>query len=264
VAIASVGEFAVLGYESSYTTATNGSDLQDFASTFEGTRFRYLASGVHELLLPMFEWSALGSGFTLSKNFTFHSVSEGGTSGKGFYLSLLRPDAPDLPLSYSGFGTWYLHTQVLTSTGRRRNIDGRFAYGVATPTGQLPAAGTATYQGFGDFDGYATPSPIVASIDFATGHVEGTITPTYNDGAGGIFAAPALSFFGTLPSGGGLVSVELSLPGGRSGTLELQFAGPAAQELIFRFRGTIADPVTAGFSNAEISAVGVGAARRSG
>lgn len=238
-AIAQVGEFTVLGYEASFSTATNTNDRQDFTENFEGTRFRYLASGVHELLLPMFEWSRLGTAFS-SGTFTFSTqeVLEPG-GAKSFLLTMLIPGAGVLPLSHTGFATWYSNRQIVTAAGRELHISGSFAYGVATSPGNLPTSGMMTYQGFGDLEGYGTPSPFSATVDFSTGRIDGKITPIFTEFGGGEVNAGTFDFSAALAAGSTAVTVDLPLANGKTGKLEIQFTGPAGEELMFRFRGAV-------------------------
>lgn len=259
-AITLVGEFSVLGYELSYTTtAINGNDRQDVLETFDGTRFRYLASGTHQLLLPLFEWTPLGAAF-VDGAFSVQNVVEPG-GAKSYQLTMLIPGVSQLPLSYTGFASWYLNRLVLTSSGRQLHLTGKFAYGVATPAGSLPLTGGVTYRGFGDFEGYGNPSPTDLMVDYATGQIAGQITPHFSDFGGGPSIPPGtLTFAGVLPHGSSAATADVQLPNGKVGKIDIQFTGPGGEELMFRFRGII--PCTP--AGGECVEVASGAARRNG
>lgn len=241
-AIQQVGEFAVLGYTKSYNTKADGSDAQDIVETFEGTRFRYLASGVHEVLFPLSEWSPLGTA-SRSGNSPFSSMSVNEPNGaKGFFLLMLIPKVAELPLSHTGFATWYANRGTQLSGGRIMQLTGSFAYGVATTPGELPSMGSKTFKGFGDLEGYGVTSPLQVTVDFATGKLTGTITPTFADWGGGTTPSGPYSFSGVLTAGATSVALDIALPGGKTGRIELVFTGPTGEEMMIRFRGDIPCP----------------------
>ncbi|HUQ12846.1 MAG TPA: hypothetical protein VM055_01040 [Novosphingobium sp.] len=255
-AIARVGEFAVLGYEMSYTVLPNGNDRQDVTEYFDGTRFRYLAEGVHELLLPQFEWSRLGSASLDTGLFSVQEVAEPG-GAKSFLLSMLVPGVKSLPLNHTGFATWYLTRTVPAPSGRLLYLFGGFAYGVATLPANMPNTGTVTYNGFGDVDGYGSTSPVLVIVDFATRRVEGRIVPTFTEFGGGQSVSGTFGFVGTLPAGANAMTADVTLANGKTGKIEIAFTGPKAEELMFRFRGTI--PCLS-FNNGDCAVVFPGAA----
>ncbi|RYG87483.1 MAG: hypothetical protein EON59_07275 [Alphaproteobacteria bacterium] len=239
MAIEQVGEFAVLGYAKSYTTRADGSDTQDFAEFFEGTRFRFLASGIHELLIPTSEWSPLGNA-TRNVASLFSTVSVAEPSGqKGFATLMLIPQIKALALSHTGFATWYANQGTALANGRTLQLSGGFSYGVVTAPGGLPGTGTKTFKGFGDLEGYGVSSPLEVTVDFATGRLTGKITPTFLEFGGSERPVGPYSFAGSVAAGALSAAVDVALPNGKTGRIDIVFTGPAAEEMMVRFRGTI-------------------------
>lgn len=245
-ALTAVGDFAVLGASHRSTTEANGSGARDVVDQFEGIGFRYLASGVHELLIPGFDWGQLGGATSFDPAFSTSSVS-GVTAGEPFRYSarLLVPGDRNslLPLAYTGLALWEAGRFSRTQPNLIEQNSGGFAYGVPTLIGSLPLSGTTTYRGLVYDSGYGDTGALELSIDFASGAVSGFIAPTLNDGIGGIATIGRFSFGATVLRGATSFTLPVPIPAtGQTGEIAVRFTGPEAQEVMIRFTGAVRDP----------------------
>ena len=167
-----------------------------------------------------------------------------GASAFTYTLQLLIPGSSNslLPLSFTSVGNWSAGAQSPTDPTKSDQNYGLFAYGVPTLASAVPRTGTVRYRGF-VFDGYNTPGELDLTIDYATGQVQGSVTPTFNDGAGGISSLMKFPFSGVLPAGTSAFRLTFPVDSpSRTGTLDVQLTGPAAEELMARWSATVVNP----------------------
>jgi len=148
-------------------------------------------------------------------------------------------------LQYSALLEWFTDTS-----------SGFSAIGIATPPGNVPVAGSATYTGsilgrssepyFNKWEGEWIPGTIGGNINlsfnFSSGALSGTINPTLYLATS--YTLPSLSFTDTIHAAGstsfsGRFDTALAGQNSFSGL----FTGPAAQELIGNFAFPYASPV---------------------
>jgi hypothetical protein len=237
-------DFAVLGYAMTGTTLANGSGPITLQN--DGVSFRYIAQPPHhEIMIPGRDWGVVGPSTAVSNGFSGHRVTIGtGPSAFAYELHLLFPGQsnPVLPLTYTSLGFWQASSPNQADPSKTDQSFGGFAYGVATPAGDLPRSGTATYRGV-LFDGYQTPGTVDLTIDFARREVSGTIEPFFNDGIGGIGSGGRFAVSASFPAGTSGFEVNFPIGStGRAGTVKVQLTGPAAQELMLRWSASIQVP----------------------
>ena len=235
----------MLGYSITGITSSSGSGT--LVQQPGGVAFRYLGSqDRHELMIPGRDWGVLGAPSTLgSYPFSFQRVTIGTGASAFTYdlnLFLLGEKNALLPLAYTSYGSWAASAiSPLDSTKTDQNY-GAFAYGVPTAESGVPRTGIGRFEGY-VFDGYDTPGDVVVTIDFATGQVTGSIKPSFNDGLGGIGSPGAIPFTGSIQPGASAFEVSFPVGStGRTGLLEVQLTGPAAEELMLRWSATIVVP----------------------
>lgn len=234
----------MLGYANTGTTRADGSGPLTMQN--DGVSFRHIAQPPrHEIMIPGREWGVVGPSIGVFGGFSDHRVTVGtGPSAYTYELHLLFPGQsnPVLPLTYTSLGFWQASSPNQADPSKIDQSFGGFAYGVATPAGDLPGTGTATYRGV-LFDSYQTPGTMDLTVDFATREVSGTVEPFFNDGIGGIGSGGKFAVAASFPAG--TSGLELSFPigsTGRTGTIKVQFTGPAAQELMLRWSASIQVP----------------------
>jgi hypothetical protein len=149
-------------------------------------------------------------------------------------------------LQYSALLEWFNDT-----------TSGYSAIGIATPAGNIPITGSASYVGsilgasseshFNHFDALFESDiiggPINLSFNFAAGTLSGRIDPTLTV-EGAVTALPSLSFTNTVFSSGSTVfsgAFSTSLPGQNS--FSGLFTGPNAEEVIGNFAFPYTSPV---------------------
>lgn len=243
-ALTQIQDFAVLGYSVTGTTSANGSG--QLVQQNDGIAFRYIAShSGHEFMIPGRDWGVVGPSTSVFGGFSYHRVTVGTGSAAFVYdLHLFFPGQsnPVLPLVFTSFGSWSGSSVNQSNPAKFDQSFGSFAYGVPTLAAALPGSGIASYRGV-LFDGYDTPGTIDLTIDFGKREASGTIEPFFNDGIGGIGSGGKFPLSASFPAG--VSGFELNFPigsTGRTGTVKLQFTGPAAEELMLRWSASIAVP----------------------
>ena len=181
-----------------------------------------------------------------------YEVQVGGTLAKiaptvaGPYAQigdLIASDGSKLPYSIealSGFD--YTRLGHLTSIAPLGSPT-YFAFGVATPSGAVPTAGTATYDA--TIDGHAGSWPVYGTaqfqFDFGAGALSGFMDPHTN----GPMESPALpryNFTQTIFSVGNTnFSGSFDVTGPTPSSFQGQFTGPQAQELMATFTAPFLD-----------------------
>lgn len=237
-------DFAVLGYSVTGTTARDGSGPT--SQQPGGVAFRYVASQArHEIQIPGRDWGVLGVPIVAGANFSTQRVTVGtGASAFVYDLRLFVPGDRNqaLPLTYTSYGSWAASAIRESDPTKIDQNFGSFAYGVPTPAAGVPRTGTAQYRGI-VFDSYDTAGVALLSIDFGTGRVSGSIEPLFNDGIGGIGPGGTYPVSGSIQPGVAAFQVNFQIGStGRSGLLEVQFTGPNAEELMFRWGASIQVP----------------------
>ncbi|HEX8414111.1 MAG TPA: hypothetical protein VF637_09525 [Sphingomicrobium sp.] len=162
------------------------------------------------------------------------------------YLALYRPDvafsgpAATGPISpiLSGAAGWQ-HT-VKGPTSRRTRLN-YFAYGIATPVGEMPRSGVVKFTLLGSSN-YASDEQLyfctqgdTLTVDFGTGTIQGPLVAL---GQGLLSSSWGGVYFSTISGSinGNSVSAPLPSPGG-VGQFRLIFTGPNAEELILAYVG---------------------------
>lgn len=140
-------------------------------------------------------------------------------------------------LQYTSFGVWLeaSATGVLSGSSERISGAGGFVIGDATPVGDMPEGGSASYRGRTvgvELDGDSPARPLsgdfTANVDFARGVISATA-----DLAGAVDGAP----FGTIAmdslgiAGNSFSGTARTIDGRLNGSVEGGFAGPSASEL---------------------------------
>lgn len=171
---------------------------------------------------------------------TLHSsVSDvsGSTPGSVQPVKVVLDWPADSSFSYTSFGDWL--GPVAAAGGRGDN--GIFAYGIPTAIGDVPAVGTATYNG--TVHGFTTAGygedvwgSVHMDVDFASGALTGALNLSYSDGWDPHELAP-LTFRDTVYASGGTIFSGSFAQGGipLDGAFSGRFTGPGAAEAMASF-----------------------------
>jgi hypothetical protein len=231
------GEFASVGVSASATSTGSGSAKTFGAlssSDAEQVHIRYSSAGFYEIEMPGKNWERLviAHNATPQDPATFNYFQPQSAPVNGAYL--ITSVAKTKGYNYSEMATWW--------DGADRF--GEVAFGEATPAGQVPLTGAATYQGlvsgtsdvigFDSFDGHfnvPVSGSVDLSFDFAKGTLAGSMTVALMDSTStdlGTFAFTNTVFApgSTTYSG----KFDSSDPG--QNFFLGQFTGPNAQETI--------------------------------
>jgi hypothetical protein len=195
---------------------------------------RYASGGYYEIEMPGASWEKLGFAQGVipadpSQAMDFQPESEPQT---GAHL-LIRNSRND-GYQYSELGLWYDGSQV-----------GELAFGAATPSGQVPTTGSATYDGVvhgmsdvvvsDAFDGsFRAPvdGSVQLSFDFAKGSLDGSMTLFLTDGLHAV-ALGTSDFTNTAYSAGSTsYSGQFVTSAAGQNYFLGQFTGPNAEETI--------------------------------
>jgi hypothetical protein len=207
-----------------YATVGVTSGLSSAAS--DQPQFRYNAAGYYELQVPGGTWDKLvfPSNVVPADPATFNNfVTKDGAS---VFINMSRLNG----YLYSELGNW-------TSPGK----SGVIAFGSATPTGQVPTAGSASYNGtvigtsdvygYNFFEGrYQAPvsGTVQLNFDFARATLQGAMDISVDGGEVGSFAFTNTVFSAASNSYSGSFATSAA---GQNFFLG-QFTGPNAQETI--------------------------------
>jgi hypothetical protein len=139
-------------------------------------------------------------------------------------------------LSYASYGIWLESNAVSVLAGSSNQVTrvSSFVVGNATPVGDMPGSGSATYRGQAvavELNGNASPrtlsGPLNATADFASGQVTATADLT-GSADGSSFGRVSMS---NLAISGNTFSGSATSSAGHTGSAEGGFAGPSAVEL---------------------------------
>ena len=239
------GDFATLGWAFRYTTDRDGSNPRgstepDAAAPIE---IGYVATAnAYEMRLPDVSRGRLAFAFPAT-NFT--SLRLPWPGAPDIAVLLYRPGAgnTELALSFTSLGSWSA-TRPDPADPTRFDLNfGDFTYGVPTPPAAVPASGTRQYGGiaYGGGIGFITGTADL-TIDFATGTVTGALAPMINDGVGSIAGSGRYELDAARISADGRLSGQFRGSAGVQGTFEGRLTGPAAEEMMVRWRGEFFDP----------------------
>lgn len=226
---------------------------QDFAAFTSGDRLqiRYDAqTRTYEIMAPGTGWAALYDDPSFAPG-EYHTP--GPMQDLGHIYASTRPDHPDPALRYhhSSLASWtYL-------PGEAGATSGIIAFGTATPAGQVPVTGSASYlgtiqgsasiratSGWGDSERAPIGGGVSLQFDFGNGALTGQIRPTLDCDCDPI-AFPTLDFSDTVFGVGSRTfsgRFDTGVIGGNS--FSGLFTGPNAEELIgewafpFMFEGS--------------------------
>lgn len=189
-----------------------------------------------------------------------------GSLGNGTYreadVLVLRPDNPELELTYSsliGYGAFDYGYPLGSSPF------GWLAFGVPTAEGAVPVTGSASYTALArgsDVDRNGMISGIASLLfSFGSGDLSGHLDLDYSPfgGMGEAYSLGRFEFSNTVYSSGSTTySGELTQAGLANGSFSGQFTGPAAEELIGQWSAPFVDPI----SNATSTMIGAWVGRR--
>jgi hypothetical protein len=139
-------------------------------------------------------------------------------------------------LSYTSYGIWLESSAVSVLAGSSNEVTrvSSFVVGDATPVGDMPTSGSASYRGEAvaiELRGGASPRPLSgplnATADFGTGRVTATADLT-GSADGSSFGRVSMS---SLAISGNTFSGSATSSSGHAGSATGGFAGPAAVEL---------------------------------
>jgi hypothetical protein len=139
-------------------------------------------------------------------------------------------------LSHTSYGIWLESSAVSVLAGSSNEVTrvSSFVVGNATPAGDMPTSGSATYRGEAvavELRGGASPRPLSgplnATADFGTGRVTATadLTGSADGSSFGRVSMSNLAISGNAFSGSAISS------SGHAGVAQGGFAGPAAVEV---------------------------------
>lgn len=221
-------DLAIVGYESS--AGTNAT------LTADGFSARYdAASGYYIFDLPSTQPGKFSAKDTFPESWDGPLVDDSNHKQLD-NLYVRNPASSDLQLTYT--------TIAFSGSGPGKPF-GFEAFGVATSAGAVPTTGSASYTAQligGDANtGNNTISiggTATLSFDFAGGTLAGHLDPTQGDGWGNIISMGRYDFVNTIyASGSTHFSGELSNPNFTAlGSFDGSFTGPAAEELLGRWR----------------------------
>lgn len=216
---------------------------------------RYSSAGLYEIEVPGKAWDTLIPVLGQSPPSDVHYQPASAPQNFG---GLFTVPARWSGYRYSEYGNWF---------SRENNRSGWVAFGIPTPTGGVPTAGSATYQGIVHGSADIMQTDALSAPFYYHTVIDGTVSLAFNFGAGTLAGSMAISapdgmqplplgtfaFKDTVFSVGsqsysGAFVTSLAGPNYFLG----RFTGPAAQETI----GTFAVPFTFSTSGQTLQADG--------
>lgn len=247
-AITQTTDFALLGYEVPDGFAATPT------LTGDGFAVRYdAAEGAYIMDVP----SASPGKF--QSNLEDADSWSGGITGTSVNMDVAKPTAinRDPDFEFTSFATYYQYDFHIP------NFYGAMAFGSATPSAAIPTTGSAVYDaivaGFTLDSGMPIGGTASLQFDFGTGTLGGAFNPIFNPNGGSTAASLGTYTFVNTVFGAGSTTFSGSLQ--RSGITELGtfnglFTGPAAQELMARWKAPYINPTSK--AQSEIFGVWIG------